>query len=100
VSAPRGTKVRDEDLVVGDLVHVLGRWVRITAIRPYTGVLRHILFGLADTVPGTGFSLEIGGRTEITPRRDWPVLPPPRPPELPWDHHTNEEAGAYDPAFR
>jgi hypothetical protein len=62
-TGPRWTSVRNEDLLVGDLVDVLGT-KRITAIRPYTGPLRDIIFALADTEPGCGFSLERGGYTE------------------------------------
>lgn len=54
---------RNEDLRVGDVVNVLG-WKRIVAIRPYRGPLTDIIFALADTVPGVGFSLERGGYTE------------------------------------
>ena len=55
--------VRDEDLRVGDMVYVCG-WKRITAIRPYEGSLCDYVFGLADTVPGCGFSLCHGQETE------------------------------------
>jgi hypothetical protein len=54
----------DEDLKVGDVVQVLGK-KRITAIRPYQGPHRDIIFALADTDIGVGFSLEIGGYTEV-----------------------------------
>ena len=53
--------VRNEDLQVGDMVHVMG-WKRVIAIRPYTGP-HAFVFALADTVPGVGFSLERGGYT-------------------------------------
>lgn len=55
--------VRNEDLKVGDVVQVLGR-KRITEIRPYKGPLIDIIFALADTDTGPGFSLERGGWTE------------------------------------
>jgi hypothetical protein len=57
---------RNEDLKVGDMVRVLG-WVRIVAIRPYRAEwpLHAIIFAIADTVPGVGFSLERGGETEV-----------------------------------
>jgi hypothetical protein len=55
---------RNEDLKVGDIIDVLGI-KRITAIRPYEGPLRDIIFALADTVPGVGFSLERGGMTLV-----------------------------------
>ena len=56
---------RNEDLKVGDVALLwCGAW-RITAIRPYHGPLKDIIFALADTVPGVGFSLEIGGETEV-----------------------------------
>ena len=57
---------RNEDLRVGDMVYVLG-WKRITAIRPYPkdGPLFDIIFALADTVPGVGFSLERDGETTV-----------------------------------
>ena len=54
--------VRNEDLRVGDYVYVLGI-KRIVAIKPYTGPLEDIIFAIADTVPGVGFSLERGGYT-------------------------------------
>ncbi len=56
--------IKNEDLGEGDVVDVLG-WKRITAIRPYVGPLTHIIFAVADTVPGVGFSLERGGCTEV-----------------------------------
>ena len=56
--------VRNEDLRVGDMVYALG-WKRITEIRPYLGPHIAFIFGIADTVPGVGFSLERGGYTEI-----------------------------------
>ncbi len=52
-------EVRDEDLKVGDLVHVL-QWVRIVAIKPYKGPLADIIHAIAETVPGVGFSLQKG----------------------------------------
>lgn len=58
------TYVRDEDLVVGDTVRVLGVR-RVTAIRKYDGPHTGIgCFALADTEPGTGFSLWHGQTTE------------------------------------
>jgi hypothetical protein len=57
------TSVPNEDLRVGDMVNVLG-WKRITRIVPYDGPLKDIIFAVADTVPGVGFSLERGGETE------------------------------------
>lgn len=60
---PIWQRTRDEDLKVGDVVNVLGR-KRITAIRPYAGPLVDIIFALADTDTGPGFSLERGGWTE------------------------------------
>jgi hypothetical protein len=54
-------EVPDRDLRAGDLVDVLG-WKRIVAIRPYTGPLDFVI-GLADTVPGVGFSLTDTGYT-------------------------------------
>lgn len=59
--------VRDEDLRVGDVVVAL-RKARIVAIRPYTGPLTDIIFAIADTDIGSGFSLAIGGYTEVTKR--------------------------------
>lgn len=59
-----GREKPNEELKVGDMVYVLG-WKRITAIRPYTGPLVDILFAIADTVPGCGFSLERNGTTEV-----------------------------------
>lgn len=62
MSAPLVPKeVPNEDLRVGDLVYVLG-WKRIVAIRPYVGP-HDFIFGVVDTVPGVGFSLERGGTT-------------------------------------
>lgn len=58
-------QVKNEELRVGDMVNVLG-WKRITNIRPYNGPLTDIIFAIADTVPGVGFSLEKGGWTEVT----------------------------------
>jgi hypothetical protein len=57
--------VSNEALRVGDVVRIYGsiRW-RITAIRPYRGPLTDIIFGLADTDQGPGFSLERGGMSE------------------------------------
>ena len=48
------------------MVNVLG-WKRIVAIRPYTGPLTDIIFAVADTVPGVGFSLQYGVETEVAP---------------------------------
>ena len=56
--------VRNEDLRPDDVVLALGR-KRIVAIRPYKGPLTDIIFALADTDIGCGFSLEIGGYTEV-----------------------------------
>lgn len=55
---------RDEDLKVGDVVRCLGI-KRILAIRPYTGPLTDIVFAIADTDMGCGFSLCIGGYTDV-----------------------------------
>ena len=52
----REVDVPDDQLRVGDLVKVIGTWRRITAIRPYRGPYDFVI-GLADTVPGVGFSL-------------------------------------------
>ena len=54
-------EVPDEELRVGDMVYVLGV-KRITAISPYKGPYDFII-GIAETVPGVGFSLERGGYT-------------------------------------
>lgn len=54
-------EVPDEELRVGDMVDVLGV-KRIIAIRPYVGP-HDFIIGIADTVPGVGFSLERGGYT-------------------------------------
>ena len=62
--APKRKFARDEDLKVGDMVRVLG-WKRITAIHKYTGPLTDIVFAIADTVPGAGFSLCYGCETEV-----------------------------------
>jgi len=56
--------IPDEDLKVGDVVQVLGK-KRITAIHPYDGPLKEIIFARADTDIGVGFSLEIGGYTDV-----------------------------------
>jgi hypothetical protein len=65
VTTPQeGSYIPDEELRVGDMVHVLG-WKRITAIWPYKGPHEDILFALADTTPGVGFSLERGGMTKV-----------------------------------
>lgn len=55
-------EVPDEQLRVGDMVKIIGTWRRITAIRPYTGP-HDFVIGLADTVPGVGFSLCRGSTT-------------------------------------
>jgi hypothetical protein len=54
--------VPNETLQVGDMVQALG-WKRITVIRPYRGPLTDIIFAIADTDTGVGFSLEKGGYT-------------------------------------
>jgi hypothetical protein len=54
-------QVPDEDIVVDDMVYVLG-WKRITGIRPYTGPL-DCVFAIADTDTGVGFSLCYGATT-------------------------------------
>lgn len=55
-------EVKDEELREGDMVYVFG-WKRIVKIKPYDGPLKDIVFALADTVPGVGFSLCFGSYT-------------------------------------
>lgn len=63
---PETEDVQDSQIEVGDMVDVLG-WRRVTAIRPYTGPLDFVI-GIAETVPGTGFSLTDGGYTKRVKR--------------------------------
>ncbi len=56
-------EVRNEDLRVGDMVHLWCGYQRIVAIKKYTGP-HEFIFGIVDTVPGVGFSLEKGGYTK------------------------------------
>jgi hypothetical protein len=55
--------VPDEQLKVGDVVKACGV-KRITKILPYDGPLKDIVFALAETDIGCGFSLQIGVETE------------------------------------
>lgn len=55
--------VPNEQLKPDDVVNVLGK-KRITKIYPYKGPLVDIIFALADTDTGPGFSLERGGYTD------------------------------------
>lgn len=59
-----------EDLQVGDVIcYPSSRRLRVTAIRPYIGPLRDILFGILETDLGVSISLEIGGMIEVAVRR-------------------------------
>jgi hypothetical protein len=62
-------QVPAEELRVGDLVrcHISATdpWRTITAIRPYNGPLRDIVFGIAETCDG-GFSLCKGQPWEVS----------------------------------
>lgn len=63
---PETEEVPDSQIAVGDMVDALG-WKRVTAIKPYTGPLDFVI-GIAETVPGTGFSLTDGGYTKRVKR--------------------------------
>lgn len=58
---------RAEDLQVGDCVRYLEPhpWVMVTEIRPYKGPLADIVFAIAETRPGIGFSLCRGDMVEV-----------------------------------
>lgn len=60
---PHMESVRDEELKPGDMVDCLGL-TRILEIKPYTGPLTDIVFAIAHTDRGTGFSLCRGGWSE------------------------------------
>lgn len=64
------TRKRNEDLVVGDVIHLWCGTKRITKIEPYKGSLSDIIFAIVEytpsaTQPHGGLSLELGGYTEV-----------------------------------
>ena len=58
------TKVKNEDLKVGDVIRLWCGTKTITKITPYNGPLCELVFALVDYEPGVGFSLTRGGYTE------------------------------------
>ena len=60
-------RIPGKDLRVGDTLRYLEPhpWVRVTAIRPYTGPLKDTVELLVDTRPGIGFSFCFGDEVEV-----------------------------------